>query len=516
MHCVCVVGTLLLMLIPYVVSQASSGLRSRRSASNSRMMNCTFYPLPEQGLEKIHEAATGNVTFNCTCSAAAISAGKVILLQITPEKPDIVDVVEGDQTELDCGSEGAVSGRVVVLAKFLGRDSLFITATDRSASSQDKENKEMIVSYPVSVMRLPTSLDTAFIVIIAILVGINTINMGCHLDLAVVKENLQKPCAIGIGFTSQYIFMPLIAYGVALALLPDATLQLGLFTMGCSPGGGASNFWTLLLEGDAHLSITMTFLSTALALAMMPFWLFTLGGTLFGNMEIRIPFTRILGSLISLIAPLAIGCLIRHYRPTWAAFSRRLIRPFTLLMMLFIFTFGIYTNLFMFYVMTWRTMLAGLIVPWCGYVFGATLAVISKRGKEQVIAIAVETGVQNTGIAIVLLRLSLPQPDADLASVVPVCGSIMLFIPLFLWYCGLVVRNRLVGKSGAESVSTTEDGSLDKFGEEAGLKDDEEGTPHPYLVHGHAHNGEGTMFNGLGGKQFSVPSSQQELLKGAA
>jgi solute carrier family 10 (sodium/bile acid cotransporter), member 3/5 len=249
----------------------------------------------------------------------------------------------------------------------------------------------------------------------------------------------------------------------------------------------------------------VTFFSRWFA-AMMPFWLFTLGGTLFGNMKIHIPFNNIIMSLISLIAPLAIGVVIRRYRPKWAEFSRKLIRPFTILMMVFIFTFGIYANLYMFYVMTWRTMLAGLIVPWCGYIFGAALAVISKRGRQQVIAIAVETGVQNTGIAIVLLRLSLPQPDADLASVVPVCGSIMLFIPLFLWYCGLVVRNWLRTKD-SESVSTTEEGSIQA-----------DGTPElqieeKMLSPGLRRNGDLKIYTGLGGKQFSVPSSQQELLK---
>jgi hypothetical protein len=78
MHCICVVGTLFLMLIPYVISQAFNGMRSS-SSGRGRLLNCTFYPAPELGLEKIHEQSTGNVTFNCTCSAEAQSAGKVII-----------------------------------------------------------------------------------------------------------------------------------------------------------------------------------------------------------------------------------------------------------------------------------------------------------------------------------------------------------------------------------------------------------------------------------------------------
>ena len=51
-------------------------------------------------------------------------------------------------------------------------------------------------------------------------------------------------------------------------------LRLGLFVLGTCPGGTGSNFWTLLLNGDINLSITMTFVSTVAALGMMPLWIF--------------------------------------------------------------------------------------------------------------------------------------------------------------------------------------------------------------------------------------------------
>ena len=66
---------------------------------------------------------------------------------------------------------------------------------------------------------------------------------------------------------------------IDIALIPcvafnDKLFRLGLFVLGCSPGGNGSNFWTLLLNGDINLSITMTFVSTVAALGMMPLWIF--------------------------------------------------------------------------------------------------------------------------------------------------------------------------------------------------------------------------------------------------
>lgn len=58
-----------------------------------------------------------------------------------------------------------------------------------------------------------------------------------------------------------------VATGWAFALLNGVPyLQFGYFAVGCAPGGGNSNFWTLLLDGNLDLSVTMTFCSNIAAL----------------------------------------------------------------------------------------------------------------------------------------------------------------------------------------------------------------------------------------------------------
>ena len=97
-----------------------------------------------------------------------------------------------------------------------------------------------------------------------------------------------------VGFVSQFLFMPLFSFLVGWIITDDylfrsdqkainaslaninlnLLLRLGLFVLGTCPGGTGSNFWTLLLNGDINLSITMTFVSTVAALGMMPLWIF--------------------------------------------------------------------------------------------------------------------------------------------------------------------------------------------------------------------------------------------------
>ena len=72
---------------------------------------------------------------------------------------------------------------------------------------------------------------------------------------------------------------------------------MGLFVLGCSPGGNGSNFWTLLLGGDINLSITMTFISTIAALGMMPLWILVMGPYLTDG-DLVIPFGQLIMSLI--------------------------------------------------------------------------------------------------------------------------------------------------------------------------------------------------------------------------
>ena len=53
-------------------------------------------------------------------------------------------------------------------------------------------------------------------------------------------------------------------------------------------------------------------------------------------------------------------------------------------------------------------------LPWIGFAFGCSLARLTRRAPADVIAIAIETGVQNTGMAIFILWFTLDQPLGDL------------------------------------------------------------------------------------------------------
>jgi len=131
-------------------------------------------------------------------------------------------------------------------------------------------------------------------------------------------------------------------------------LQLGLFFTGVSPGGGASNIWTVILDGNLNLSIAMTTISTFAAFGMMPLWIFTLGRNIFERGNLGIPYERIAGFAMGLLIPLIIGLLIQRFLPRVAKVLVRILKPVATLLILFIVIFAIVANLYLFQLFSWR------------------------------------------------------------------------------------------------------------------------------------------------------------------
>lgn len=190
---------------------------------------------------------------------------------------------------------------------------------------------------------------------VIILVSILYINFGAAINLTTIKDIMRKPVGPIICFVCQFLFMPLVSYGLGFALFPEVhEMALGLFFTGISPGGGASNMWTLLLGGNIHLSIAMTTISTLAAFAMMPLWIFTLGKTIFERANLGVPYARITSMAAGLVIPLAVGLLIQRFMPKTTKFLIRIMKPLSFILILFIVIFAIITNLYIFELFSWQ------------------------------------------------------------------------------------------------------------------------------------------------------------------
>ncbi|CAG9819177.1 unnamed protein product [Phaedon cochleariae] len=315
---------------------------------------------------------------------------------------------------------------------FLGKTSIYCE------NVRTKEN--ISSSLEVTVIRKEKIIDTLFIASVATLVSLSYINFGCAMDWAELKNILKNPIGPAIGFFGQFIMMPLLTYGLGLVLFPsNPAMQLGMFFTGCSPGGGASNLWTLLLGGNIDLSIVMSAVSTIAAFAMMPLWIFTLGRTIFESGNLEVPYTQIMSYVVGLLVPLGVGYLIQRYLRRVSNFLVRAMKVFSTVLLVFIVVFAIVANFWLFKLFSYEIIIAGMAVPWIGYLIGFSISKLLRRTGPDCTAISIEIGIQNTGIAIFLLRFTLPQPEADLTTVVPVSIAILTPFPLlFLLICNKI------------------------------------------------------------------------------
>ncbi|XP_016973489.1 P3 protein [Drosophila rhopaloa] len=324
------------------------------------------------------------------------------------------------------------TGEILVNALFLGQTKIQVRLYDTQLNKSElPTNWSNDSSLEVKILRPIRVVDHVFIGSIILLMSLLYINFGAALNLDVLRGLITRPTAPCIGFVMQVVGMPLLSYALGVFIFPQApAMQLGLFFTGISPSGGASNTWSAVLGGNIHLSVLMTTVCNVAAFATMPLWIFTLGQLIFERVGMQVPYQKIATYCGSLIFPLLIGLLIQKRLPRVTRVLVRLLKPISACLIMFIVIFAIITNFYLFYLFSWQIAVAGMALPGLGYIFAWLAAKLLHQNAADALTIAIETGIQNTGIAIFLLTTTLESPEADLTTVVPVSVAVMTPFPL--------------------------------------------------------------------------------------
>jgi len=99
-------------------------------------------------------------------------------------------------------------------------------------------------------------------------------------------------------------------------------------------------------------------------------------------------------------------------------------------------------------------VVAGFLVAGAGYLFGGGLAWLFRMKVPQIKAISIETAFQNGGIAFVILKLSLPAPYGDLATVAPVAQLVITGAPLWILLAIWKIYSRFFRKTTQPELSS--------------------------------------------------------------
>jgi BASS family bile acid:Na+ symporter len=121
----------------------------------------------------------------------------------------------------------------------------------------------------------------------------------------------QRPLVILVGVLLQFTVMPLFAWLLGALLDLPLYLVVGMVLVGACPGGTASNVVCYLAKGDVAVSITLTAVSTLLAVVMSPLltWLWI-------GERVSVPVYSMLFSVAQIVlVPVLAGLLLRSWLP---------------------------------------------------------------------------------------------------------------------------------------------------------------------------------------------------------
>ncbi len=233
---------------------------------------------------------------------------------------------------------------------------------------------------------------------------------GIALEISVsdFRRLFQKPKPILVGILSQFVALPAITFLLVLLLQPLPSIALGMFMVAACPGGNISNFISHLANGNTALSISLTAIATLLAIVMTPFNLQFWGSvyqptaTILNAVAIPpLEMVELVALLLGL--PLGLGIGVNYLRPVLALKLAKVLKVASLLFFVSLVFIALYDNRAVFLDYVWYVFWIVVVHNLVAFATGFSLAKLFRLSKENVRSITIETGIQNSGLGLLLI-----------------------------------------------------------------------------------------------------------------
>ncbi len=208
---------------------------------------------------------------------------------------------------------------------------------------------------------------------------------------------LKHPKILFIVVFSQYIIMPLIAFGLSKAFTLPSNFEIGIILLGCSHSAFSSILMTYLGKGNTTLSVASTAISSLLAPFLIPIIFYILGGQWL-NVEVESMLFTVLNWVL---APIFLGLVV-------SAMLKKQIRPITKILPLIVAIpmlvhFAILSAVRKDDLLEFGSLILSLVLLNClGYAIGFFTARFFKLSIADSKAIAFQLGMKDAAPGIVL------------------------------------------------------------------------------------------------------------------
>ncbi len=141
------------------------------------------------------------------------------------------------------------------------------------------------------------------------------LGLGLSLKIEDFTRVFKTPIDFIVGFISQLIILPLIAFLLIAIFRIPSEIAIGIMIIASAPGGVTSNILTKFANGDVALSISLTAIISLISIVSVPFIIFTSADLLgITNIKENISMINIaLKMFLVVTVPVVLGMIIRRF-----------------------------------------------------------------------------------------------------------------------------------------------------------------------------------------------------------
>jgi len=234
--------------------------------------------------------------------------------------------------------------------------------------------------------------------------GVIMLGMGITLSAQDFTRIFSMPGWVIAGVLLQYTIMPLSGWMLAKVLaLPDA-YAVGLILVASCPGGTASNVISYLAQANVALSVTLTTLTTIMAVVMTPWLTAQLAGS---RMEVD-AWGLFQSCLQVVLLPVALGVALNRFAPQFTQKLTRFSPSVAVIVIALIVASVLGAGRDQVLTAGPRLLLGVFMLHALGFGLGYVFSRWINRSETVARTISIEVGMQNSGLGAHLARTHFP------------------------------------------------------------------------------------------------------------
>jgi len=227
--------------------------------------------------------------------------------------------------------------------------------------------------------------------------------LGLGLTLSDFSRVIKMPRDFIVGFLSQVILLPVIAFGLILIIPIPIEIAMGVMIIAAAPGGVTSNVLTKFANGDVALSVSLTAVVSLLAVFIVPLIVFNSANFIGVEITKEISMVSIAFKMFFVVTvPVLFGMVVRTLMTDFIISKTLIIQRLSVILFLIVFT--------SIWVEEWDKIVsfiarAGLVTGILNLVMiflGYYIAKMFASGVPQRKCISLECGLQNGTLAVVV------------------------------------------------------------------------------------------------------------------